>query len=158
MLNVGNPVMSETSLKQQIQNDIKEAMKARSQKRLDALRLLSASIKQREVDARITADDTEILEIIGKMIKQRRDSIAQFQTAGRDDLVKQEEFEVELLQTYLPTALSDAELITIIQEAVKTSGATSLKDLGKVMAIVKPKVQGRADMAVVSAKLKSMFG
>jgi hypothetical protein len=150
--------MSETSLKQQIQNDIKEAMKARSQKRLDALRLLSASIKQREVDARITADDTEILEIIGKMIKQRRDSIAQFQTAGRDDLVKQEEFEVELLQTYLPTALSDAELITIIQEAVKTSGATSLKDLGKVMAIVKPKVQGRADMAVVSAKLKSMFG
>jgi uncharacterized protein YqeY len=150
--------MSEANLKLQITNDMKEAMKARDQKRLDAIRLLLAAIKQREVDERITLENSDVLEIISKMIKQRRESIDQYQSAGRIDLVKQEEFEVQILQTYLPAALSEAELTSIIQDAVKSTGATSIKDLGKVMAIVKPKVQGRADMGAVSAKLKSMLG
>ena len=149
--------MSETSLKQKLQNDMKETMKARDQKRLDVIRLFMAAIKQREVDERISLDDTQVLEVIGKMIKQRKESVAQYQSAGREDLVKQENFEIELLQTYLPAAMNDNELNTIIASVIKTIGATSIKDIGKVMAEVKPKVQGRADMSEVSAKIKALL-
>lgn len=146
------------SLKERIQNEMKDAMRARDQKRLDAIRLLLAAMKQREVDERITLSDPQVLEIIGKMIKQRRDSVAQYQTAGRQDLVNQENYEIELLQQYLPAQLSESELIKLIKEAITTAGATSAKDIGKVMAIVKPQVQGKADMTIVSAKVKELLG
>ena len=136
---------------------MKETMKARDQKRLDVIRLFMAAIKQREVDERISLDDTQVLEVIGKMIKQRKESVAQYQSAGREDLVKQENFEIELLQTYLPAAMNDNELNTILASVIKTIGATSIKDIGKVMAEVKPKVQGRADMSEVSAKIKALL-
>lgn len=147
-----------SSLKERIQTDIKDAMRAKEQKRLDALRLLSAAMKQREVDERITLDDTQIIEIIGKMIKQRKDSESQFQNAGRAELAAQETYEIELLQTYLPAQLAESEVAQIVRDAIAASGATSAKDMGKVMGIIKPKIQGRADMGVVSAKIKELLG
>jgi uncharacterized protein YqeY len=114
-----------------------------------------AAIKQREVDERISLDDTQVLAVLDKMVKQRRDSIDQFQAADRQDLVDKEQFELQVIQAYLPAALDEAELNTLIKEAVAASGAVSIKDMAKVMAQLKPKVQGRADMGQVSQKVKN---
>jgi uncharacterized protein YqeY len=142
------------SLHPRIQEDMKTAMKARDARRLGVIRLLMAAIKQREVDERITLDDGQIFAVIDKMLKQRQDSVTQFKQAGRLDLVEQEEFEITLLQEYMPAALSDAEIDASIQAAIISLGATSIKDMGAVMAQVKPQLQGRADMGSVSAKIK----
>lgn len=146
--------MQHPTLAPRIQEDMKTAMKARDARRLGVIRLLMAAIKQREVDERITLDDTQILAVIDKMRKQRQDSINQFQQAGRTDLVEQEEFEMSLLQEYMPAALSGSEIDALIQQAIDTLQATSIKDMGAVMAEVKPQLQGRADMGLVSAKIK----
>ncbi len=143
------------TLKERTQEDTKDAMRNKDQRKLGVLRLLLAAIKQREVDERITLDDTQIISVIEKMLKQRRDSIAQFQNAGRQDLVDQESFEMEVLQVYLPEQLSPEEVDQHIQAAIKETGATSMKDMGKVMAILKSKLQGKADFSEVSKKIKS---
>ncbi len=144
--------MSET--RQRVLDDIKTAMKAGDKPRLATLRLMSAAIKQKEVDDRIELDETATMVILDKLMKQRRESIAQYSAAGRDDLVAQEQFEIAIIQTYLPVALTEAEIATIIDDAVNESGATSVKEMGKVMALVKPKMQGRADMSSVSKTIK----
>jgi uncharacterized protein len=143
------------SLKDQIQNDMKAAMRGGDKARLGVIRLITSAIKQREVDERITLDDTAVMAILEKMIKQRRDSIAQFESGGRPELAEAEQAEITILQAYLPAALSEAELEAIIQAAVAESGAAGIKDMGKVMGLVKPKVAGRADMGAVSAKIKA---
>jgi uncharacterized protein len=143
------------ALRERINEDIKTAMKAREQARLDALRLLSAALKQREVDERITLDDAGVVSVVEKMIKQRKDSIEQFEKAARQDLVDKEKFELALLQGYLPQQLSPAEIDAIIAEAVAATGARSPADMGKVMGIVKPKLAGRADMGKVSGLVKA---
>jgi uncharacterized protein YqeY len=120
--------------------------------------MITAAIKQREVDERITLDDTQVLAVLEKMIKTRKESVAQFQSGGRDDLVAKENKEIELLQGYLPEQLSGAELDALIAESIAATGAASIKDMGKAMALLKQKAQGRADMATVSAKLKSKLG
>jgi uncharacterized protein YqeY len=144
-----------TSLKEQITNDMKNYMRAQEKEKLGVIRLVQAAIKQREVDERITLDDTQILAVLEKMSKQRRESIEQFQKANRDDLVNQERFELEIIQAYLPEQLSDEEIAAIVTAEVKAIGATTIKDMGKVMAAVKPKLQGRADMTKVSELIKS---
>jgi uncharacterized protein YqeY len=146
--------MTEIALKQRISEDVKSAMRSKDQKLLGTLRLLTAGIKQREVDERITLDDAQILAVIDKMIKQRRDSIEQYQAAKRQDLVDQESYEVAVLQRYLPTSLSDAEISQLIKEAINETGAKSVQEMGRVMAVLKPKLQGRADIGVASAKVK----
>jgi uncharacterized protein len=143
------------SLKEQIQNDMKAAMRSGDKARLGVIRLITSAIKQREVDERISLDDSAVMAILEKMIKQRRDSITQFQAGGRPELAEVESAEIAILQAYLPEALSEAELDAIIQAAVAESGASSVKDMGKVMGLVKPKVQGRADMGAVSGKIKA---
>ena len=143
------------SLRDRITEDMKTAMKARETARLGAIRLLLAAIKQKEVDERITLDDAAVVQVIEKMLKQRRDSISQFQAAGRQDLVDTESFEVSVLNTYMPQALSADEVSTIIAAAVTESGAKGMQEMGKVMALVKPKLAGRADMAQVSAMIKA---
>ena len=147
--------MSESQLKNQLNDDVKTAMRAKDKPRLSVLRMALAAVKQREVDERISLDDAQILAVLDKMIKQRRDSLSQYQSAGRQDLADQESYEIEVLTTYLPAALDEAELATIINEAITATGAATMQDMGKVMAIVKPKVQGRADMGVVSQQVKS---
>jgi uncharacterized protein YqeY len=142
-------------LRDQVNEDMKNAMRAREAERLGALRLLLAAMKQREVDERITLDDAGVLAVIDKMIKQRRDSIAQYEKAQRQDLADKEKFEITVLEKYLPQALSQAEVEAIVAEAVASSGAKGAADMGKVMALVKPKVAGRADMGKVSALVKS---
>jgi len=143
-----------SELKQQFTADMKAAMKAKEKQKLGTIRLVLAAVKQIEVDERIELDDTRILAILDKMVKQRRDSLEQFQAAGRDDLVQQEQFELDLLQTYLPTALSEDEIKKLISEAVASTGASSMKDMGKLMAALKPQLQGRADMGLVSKIVK----
>jgi uncharacterized protein len=143
------------TLKDRITEDMKAAMRAKESERLGTIRMITAAIKQREVDERITLDDTQVLAVIDKMIKTRKESIAQFSTAGRDDLVARETREVELLQGYLPAQLSDSELDALIGAAIAESGATSIKEMGKAMALLKQKAQGRTDMAAASAKLKA---
>jgi uncharacterized protein YqeY len=143
------------SLKNRIQDDMKAAMKGGDKARLGVIRLIGSAIKQREVDERITLDDGAVMAILEKMIKQRRDSVAQFQAGGRPELAEAEQAEIAILQGYLPAALSTAELDSIVDAAVAESGASSVKDMGKVMGLVKPKVQGRADMGAVSAKIKA---
>jgi uncharacterized protein YqeY len=145
-------MMSET--RQRVLDDIKTAMKARDKPRLATLRLMSAAIKQKEVDERIELDEATTLAIFDKLLKQRRESISQFQTAGRDDLVAQEKAESEIIQTYMPAALSDDEIAAAIDAAIAETGAESVKDMGKVMALVKPKLQGRADMSSVSKTIR----
>jgi len=145
-------------LKAQISDDMKTAMRARDTQRLSAIRLLLAAIKQREVDERKELDDQEIVGVIEKMIKQRRESIAQYQKASRADLVDAENFELGVLQTYMPQPLSQAEIAAAIAAAVTESGAQSVRDMGKVMAILKPALAGRADMAAVSALVKTQLG
>lgn len=149
--------MMTESLKNRIQEDMKTAMRAKDAERLGTIRLLLAAMKQREVDERITLSDTDIINIINKMIKQRLDSIAQFQTANRLDLVAKEQKEIELLNTYLPAAFSDSEINTAIQTAMEQAQAKTMQDMGKVMALLKEKLAGRADMAKVSAKVKSFL-
>jgi uncharacterized protein len=143
------------SLKATITEDMKNAMRAKDAPRLGAIRLLQAAIKQREVDERIELADSDIVAIIDKMIKQRRDSIAQFEKGARQDLADQEKFELGILQAYMPQALSDAEIDAEIGAAMQATGAKAMADMGKVMAVLKPKLAGRADMAKVSAQIKS---
>jgi len=143
------------SLKERVTEDMKNAMRARETARLGAIRLLLAAIKQKEVDERIQLDDAAVVQIIEKMLKQRRDSITQFQAAGRQDLVDAESFEVSVLTAYMPQALSADEVQTIVAAACAESGAKGMQDMGKVMALVKPKLAGRADMAQVSALIKA---
>jgi len=143
------------SLKARITEDMKAAMRAGEKDRLSCIRMLQAGIKQREVDERVELGDADVLSVIEKMIKQRKESVAQFQAGNRADLVAKESAEIALLSGYLPAQLGDAELATLVREAVASTGASSMKDMGKVMAALKPKVQGRADMGALSARIKS---
>jgi hypothetical protein len=143
------------SLKEQLQQDMKQAMRGGDKRRLGAIRLVMAAIKQREVDERIELDDAAVTAVLDKMAKQRRESIAQYGKAGRDDLVEQENFELELLKTYLPEQLDEAEIDAMIEATIQSTGATSVKDMGKVMGQLKPRLQGRADMGAVSARIKA---
>lgn len=147
--------MSDSELKTRIIEDVKSAMRAREKDRLGTLRLITAAIKQKEVDERIELDDTAVLAVLEKMVKQRKDSIEQFTKAARDDLIAQEQFELKLIRTYLPEQMSEAEIEAIVTEAVAATGATEMKDMGKVMGQVKPKVAGKADMGLVSKLVKS---
>jgi uncharacterized protein YqeY len=146
------------NLKEQIQEDMKNAMRAKDAPRLLVIRLILAAVKQYEVDKRVEVDDAIVMSILDKMLKQRRDSIEQFQKASRQDLVDQESFEVNIIQAYLPAQLSEAEISELVNAAVAATGASSAKDMGKVMAELKPKLQGRADMAVVGIKVKERLG
>jgi uncharacterized protein YqeY len=141
-------------LRQRVESDMKTAMRAKDKERLGTIRLILAAIKQREVDERITLGDTDILAVLDKMLKQRRDSITQFEQAGRQELADKEAAEVAVIQEYLPAALSDNEVDGLIAEAMAASGAASPQDIGKIMALLKPKLQGRADMGLVSRKVK----
>jgi uncharacterized protein YqeY len=142
-------------LKQAITDDMKAAMKSGDKDRLGVIRLILAAVKQREVDERIALDDAEVLKVIEKMIKQRRDSIAQFRAAAREDLAGKEEYEVGVIQAYLPEQLSESEIDAIIARAIADSGATSAKDMGKVIGLVRPEVAGKADMGAVSLRVKA---
>jgi uncharacterized protein YqeY len=146
------------SLKDRISGDVKDAMRARDKPRLATLRLITAAIKQQEVDERIELDDTQVLAQLDKMCKQRRESISQFEKAGRDDLIAQEVSELEIIQTYLPEQLSEDEIAALIDAAMAATGAASIKDMGKVMGQLKPRLQGRADMGAVSALIKAKLG
>jgi uncharacterized protein len=146
------------SLKERITDDMKAAMRAGEKERLAVIRMATAAIKQREVDERIVLDDAQVLSVLEKMIKQRKESVAQFQAGNRQDLVDKESAEISLLQAYMPSRLSDAEVDALIADAVAATGATSIKDMGKVMGIIKAKAQGRADMAAVGAKIKAKLG
>jgi uncharacterized protein YqeY len=141
-------------LKDRITEDMKSAMRAGERERLGTIRLILAAIKQREVDERITLDDTQVLAVLEKMVKQRKESIAQFESGGRSDLVAKERAELQVLQAYLPEQMSETEIDALIAEAVASTGATSIKDMGKVMGVVKAKAQGKADMGAVSARIK----
>ena len=143
------------ALRDQLNEDIKASMKAREAEKLGALRLLLAAVKQREVDERITLDDAAVISVIEKMVKQRKDSIAQFEKAQRQDLADKEKYEISVLQAYMPQQLSEAEVAAIVAEAVASTGAKAPSDMGKVMGAVKPKVAGRADMGKVSALIKA---
>jgi uncharacterized protein YqeY len=146
------------SLKARITEDMKAAMRSGEKDRLSCIRMLQAGIKQREVDERIELDDTQVLAVIDKMIKQRKESIAQFQAGNRADLVAKESAEIEVLSGYLPAQLGAAELDAMVKDAIAATGAASMKDMGKVMGILKPKVQGRTDMGALSARIKSALG
>jgi uncharacterized protein YqeY len=146
------------ALKERITEDMKTAMRAGEKERLATVRLLLAAIKQREVDERIMLDDTQVLTVIEKMIKQRREAIAQFESGGRSDLVAKETAEIGVLQAYLPAQLTAAEIDGLIAEAIAATGAASIKDMGKVMGFVKGKAQGRADMGALSARIKQKLG
>ena len=143
------------TLKERITEDMKSAMRASEKERLSTIRMVQAAIKQREVDERIALDDAQVVAVLEKMVKQRKESIAQFELGGRPDLAEKERAEIELLQAYLPAQLSGAEVDALIREAMAATGATSVKDMGKVMGVVKAKAAGRTDMAVVSARIKA---
>jgi hypothetical protein len=149
--------VTELTLKARINEDMKTAMRAKDSARLGVIRLIQAEIKQREVDERITLDDAQVIAVLNKMIKQRRDSVEQFQAAGRTDLVEKESFELQVVQAYLPEALSADEVEQIIKESIAASGASGMKDMGAVMNVLRPKLQGRADMGEVSKKVKSLL-
>ncbi len=146
--------MTDSALKQRLTEDMKAAMRSKDKPRLGVVRLVLAAIKQREVDERIDLDDAQVLAVLDKMVKQRRDSVKQFEDAGRQELADQESYEIKVLQEYLPAALDEAELDALIVAAIDSAGAESMKDMGKVMAVLKPQVQGRADMGAVSQKIK----
>ena len=143
------------SLKDQLKDQQKLAMLAKDKARLGAIRLLMAEIKQREVDTRVELDDQEILAVVTKMVKQRRDSISQFEAAGRQDLADKESAEIVVLQEFLPQQLTADEIAALIEQAIAESGAAVMADMGKVMAVLKPKIQGRADVGAVSAQVKT---
>ena len=142
------------TLKDKLQQDMKDALRGGDKRSLGVIRLILAAIKQREVDERIELDDAQITVVLDKMAKQRRDSLEQYEKAGRDDLADQETFELEMLKAYLPEQLGDAEITTLIDEAIQATGASSMKDMGKVMGQLKSKLQGRADMGAVSGRIK----
>ncbi len=146
------------SLKAQIQEDIKSAMKAKEAFKLATLRLLSAAMKQKEVDERVELDDAAVLAIIEKLIKQRKDSISQFEKAGRQDLADAEKNELAILSAYLPAQMSEAEIAAAIDAAIASTGAASAKDMGKLMGVLKPQLAGKADMGKVSALVKAKLG
>ncbi len=145
-------------LKARITEDMKTAMRAHEKAQLGVIRLILAAIKQQEVDTRVEMDDTAVLVVLDKMTKQRRESIRQYGDAGRTDLVDQEVFELGIIQTYLPQQLSEAELDALLQQAIAETGAASVRDMGKVMTWLKPKVQGRTDMGQVSGLIKTRLG
>ena len=145
------------TLREQITDDMKAAMRAGEKERLSLIRMLQAAIKQREVDERITLDDTQTLSVIEKMIKQRKESVVHFEAGNRADLVAKEAAEIAALTAYLPAQLAAGELDALIKEAIATTGAASIKDMGKVMAIVKGKAAGRADMGAVGARIKVLL-
>ena len=146
------------TLKERITEDMKSAMRSGDKERLATIRLALAAIKQREIDERITLDDGQILAVLEKMIKQRKEAITQFESGGRADLVAKESAEITVLQAYLPAQMSDAELDALIAQAIGQTGAASVKDMGKVMAAVKAQAQGRADMGAVSARVRAKLG
>jgi uncharacterized protein YqeY len=143
------------TLRERLNEEIKVAMKAREAERLAALRLMLAAVKQREVDERITLDDAGVVAVVEKMIKQRRDSIAQYQKAARQDLADKEQYEISVIEGYLPSQLSQAEIDAVVAEAIAATGAKSAADMGKVMGVVKPRLAGRADMGKVSGMVKA---
>jgi len=145
-------------LKDRINEDMKAAMRAREQERLGALRLLLAAIKQREIDERVTLEDLQLVSVIDKMIKQRKDSISQYEKASRQDLADKEKYEISVLEAYLPQQMSQAEIDAAVAEAIASTGAKGAADMGKVMAVLKPKLAGRADMGKVSGLVKSKLG
>jgi uncharacterized protein YqeY len=146
------------SLKARITEDMKAAMRAGEKDRLSCIRMLQAGIKQREVDERKELDDAEVLSVVDKMIKQRKESVTQFQAGNRPDLVARESAEIDVLTGYLPAQLDAAELEAMIKSAIAATGATSMKDMGKVMGTLKPQVQGRTDMGALSARIKAALG
>jgi hypothetical protein len=143
------------TLKERITEDMKAAMRASEKERLLTIRMVQAAIKQREVDERIVLDDAQVIAVLEKMVKQRRESIVAFEQGGRADLADKEKSEIALLQVYLPAQLSEAEVDALIKEAIATTGASSMKDMGKVMAAVKARAAGQADMGAVSARIKA---
>lgn len=149
--------MPDSPLKQKLTEAMKDAMRAKDKERLGAVRLILTEVKKVEVDERIDPDDARIVSLMDKMVKQRRDSIKQYQDAGRDELAAKEQAEIDVIQEFLPSQLSEAEIEAIVQEAIAETGAASMQDMGKVMGLVKPKVVGRADMGVVSQKVKAAF-
>lgn len=146
------------SLKDRIKDDVKQAMRDKDEARLGALRMLAAAIQRREVDERVTLDDAQVITVIEKQFKQARESIEQFEKAGRTELAEKEKREVAVWQVYMPTPLSDVEVDALINDAVSSTGAASIKDMGKVMGVLKPKVAGRADMGALGAKIKARLG
>ncbi|MES9852625.1 MAG: GatB/YqeY domain-containing protein [Candidatus Thiodiazotropha sp. L084R] len=144
-------------LKNRIQDDVKAAMKAKDKARLGTLRLITSAIKQREVDERIELDDSQVLAILDKMIKQRRDSVEQYESAGRQELADQEKREIVIIEDYLPAGLADDEITAMIESAIQEAGAAGMQDMGKVMGKLKPQMQGRADMGKVSALVKQQL-
>jgi uncharacterized protein YqeY len=143
------------SLKADLQQDVKDAMRAGDKRRLGVIRLINAAIKQREVDERIELDDSQVTSVLDKMAKQRRESIEQYEKAGRNDLAEQEQFELDILKSYLPEQLSETEIEALIESAIAATGAATIKDMGKVMGQLKPKLAGRADMGAVGARIKA---
>lgn len=146
------------SLKARIQEDMKSALRGGDKRRLGVIRLILAAVKQREVDERIELDDAQVLAVLDKMVKQRRESLSQYEQAGRADLAEQEQFELDVVQAYLPQPLSAAEIDALIAAAIAATGAAGIKDMGKVMAQLKPQLQGRADMGAVSGQIKAKLG
>jgi hypothetical protein len=146
------------SLKLRLTDDMKAAMKSGEKDRLGVIRLVNAAIKQREVDERIQLDDTQVLAVLEKMIKQRRDSVSQYEAAAREDLAAVERYEISVIQDYMPQALTDAEIEALIGEAIAETGAATGRDMGKVVGVLKPKLAGRADMGAVSARIKARLG
>ena len=144
-----------STLKNQLQSDVKAAMKSRDKRSLGALRLIMAELKRREVDERIELQDQDILVILEKMTKQRRDSLTQYEAAGRSDLAEQEQFELDLIAAYMPEPIGEDELAAMVEAAITTTGASAMADMGKVMAVLKSEVQGRADMGQVSRIVKA---
>lgn len=149
--------MTDPILKQEITGAMKSALRAGEKKRLGAIRLILAELKRVEVDERITLEDERTLAILDRMLKQRRDSLRQYRDAGRDDLASQEAFEIEVIQQFMPAALTNEALDALIASAIADSGAKSMRDMGKVMTAIKPQVQGRADMGAVSARIKQLL-
>ena len=150
--------MTASTLKLRIQDDMKTAMKGGDKARLGIIRLILAALKQIEVDERVELDDVRIISVLDKMVKQRRESASQYETAGRQDLLDQEIYEIGVLQAYLPAALTDAELEQLIADAIASSGAKTMQEMGKVMNLLKPIVQGRTDMGALSGKIKARLG
>ncbi|HAK51044.1 MAG TPA: glutamyl-tRNA amidotransferase [Gammaproteobacteria bacterium] len=147
-----------SEIQAKIVDEVKSAMRAREKQRLGALRLISAEFKRVEVDERVELDDQRVLSILDKMTKQRKDSLSQYESAGRDDLVQQEQFELDVIGEFMPEQLDEAELTSLVDEAIASTGAESMKDMGKVMGVLKSKAQGRVDMSAVGALVKSKLG
>ena len=147
-----------SEIQARVADEVKSAMRARAKQRLGALRLISAEFKKVEVDERVELDDQRVLEILDKMTKQRKDSLSQYESAGREDLVQQEKFEIDLINEFLPEQLDEAGLASLVDEVIAAIGAESMKDMGKVMSMLKSQAQGRADMAAVGALVKSKLG